>query len=371
MKIILFNTFHNGDIFFTKEFIRAIVNNNPEHNFSIACRQFYSLFSDIKDLEISERPTDFDANIKSEDIDLTKEYYIKDNILYIFSVPVINVGTREQPSMRWECNVTLECFNKYFTNVITNINSNLEEVKPKLIFNSLNKTDFLPSIFNNIKFGDLPIIVQSSLKNQCIFYYNLKPLSTSTHIDDDKLIEALAIKYSEYTIIVTKNTTIKLKNIICLYDLDIEITKETIDGKNLLFYAYIASFCPIIILKDTGGALCVFNKYTMTSSINQYIILVYCDNINKIQEKSFNISFITSMQNLIIKDNKHLIPLNKYTPADIIGEIDKIGPISPANFTSTGGRLKFTRNRKSKGKMRKNKNMRLRSRNLRCKEKNK
>jgi len=353
MRIIFFNTLHNGDLFFTKEFIRAIVKNNTAHKFYIACRQFYSLYSDIENLEVLERPDDIDFNIKSNDIDMTKQYYIKDGALYINASLASNNGTIENPQKKYYCNINLECINKYFSDIIKGVNT--LEVEPKLKYSDISSYDFIPTVLDAVKFDDLPPQIKSALATPSIFYYNLAPLSSpKTTIDDDTNIEALSQKYPTYTIICAKETTVKTKNVISLYDLDI---KETPDGKNLLINAYIASYCPIIISKDTGGALIIFNKYTMTTNFKQHVIMLYSEEGDHNLGKTFGLTFIESVKRLVIKQNKHLISLNKYNSEILLKEIEKIGPIQPPKIPlehSGGRRLASRYKRRTKKNRRKN-----------------
>jgi hypothetical protein len=336
MKIILFNTFHNGDIYFTKEFIRSIVKNNPAHKFSIACRHFYILFSDIENLEVLARPNDIDFNIKSEDIDLTKQYYIYHGTLYINVSTLLNMGTKEALSAKTFCLINLECLNKYFKDNIDGANT--LDVQPKLVFNNLKPEEFLPIIFSGMKLSDLPSEVQSILKKPCIFYYNMKSLTSNIIFgdDDDKNIESIALKYQSYTVIVPKETKLKINNVLSLYDLNI---KETPDGKNLLIYAFIASFCSVIVTKESGGALIILNKDTMKSNIEQYIIVYYSEEKGNQLKSEFGQTFIENLHKLLLKDNKHIIPLNKYDSETLLGEIEKIGPINPPilSLESSGG----------------------------------
>ena len=341
MKVILFNTFHNGDIYFTKEFIRTIVKSNPEHKFHIVCRQFYSLFSDIENLEVLERPNDVDYNIKSEDIDMTKQYYIFNEALYINVSTLLNIGTAEVKTGKVFCLINLDCLNKYFKDNIDGANT--LDIQPKLVFNNLKPEEFLPTIFAGMELSHLPLEVQTVLKGPCIYYYNMTALSSSiiTSDEDDKNIESIALKYPSYTVIVPKETKIKMKNVISLYDLNI---KETPDGKNLLVYAYVASFCSVIITKETGGALIILNKDMMNSNIEQYIIVYYSQEKEKELRNIFAQSFVENMQKLIKKDNKHLIPLAKYDAESLLIEIDKIGEIHAAKLSlnpSGGSRAAF------------------------------
>jgi hypothetical protein len=82
----------------------------------------------------------------------------------------------------------------------------------------------------------------------------------------------------------------------------------------LLYYAYIASFCPIIIIKDCGACYFIFNKYTMTTNNDQNIIF-YSTNHDDCIRKA-NVS--------IVQSNKKIIPINNYTPETFINEINKI-----------------------------------------------
>lgn len=352
MRIIFFNTLHNGDLFFTKEFIRAIVKNNTAHKFYIACRQFYSLYSDIENLEVLERPGDIDFNIKSKDIDMTKQYYIKDGALYINASLAINNGTIEHPHKKYYCNIKLECINKYFSDIIKGVN--ILEVEPKLKYSDLGSYDFIPNVLDGMKFDDLPPQIKSALAMPSIFYYNLAPLSSpKTSTDDDKNIEVLSQKYPTYTIICAKETTVKIKNVISLYDVDI---KETPDGKNLLINAYIASYCPIIISKDTGGALIIFNKYTLTTNFKQYVIMLYSEEGDYNLGKTYGLTFIESIKRLVIKQNKHLIPLNKYNSETLLKEIERIGPIQLPKIPlelSGGEHLGYKSKRRTKKNRRK------------------
>jgi hypothetical protein len=159
--------------------------------------------------------------------------------------------------------------------------------------------------------------------------------------DDNKNIEAISSKYAGYKVIVPKETTSKAENIICLLNLNI---KEDNDGKNLLIYAYIASFCPIIISQESGGAQVIFNRYTLRTNIAQYIIYYASHEREKSVIETQGISTIEAIQKLFTRDNKHLIPLFKYDTESLLGEIDKIGEIQAPTLpleSSGGSRAAF------------------------------
>jgi hypothetical protein len=174
--------------------------------------------------------------------------------------------------------------------------------------------------------------------------------------NDNKNIEAFALKYPSFTIIVPKETTVKMKNVICLYDLNI---RETEDGKNLLIYAFIASFCPVIVAKEIGGALTIFNRDMMKSTLKQHIILLYSEYLDTAIKNNFGASMLEGLHKLILQDNKHLITLSKYDSDTIIGEIDKIGEIHPYAPLPSGGSRKYNftkkRNIYMRGKRSRNK----------------
>jgi hypothetical protein len=334
MKIILFNTLHNGDQLFTKEFVRAIVDSNPAHKFFILCRQFYSLYDDIKNLEVIKRPDIKDFNTSSaKEIDYTKSYYMKDDTLYINTSLALKEADKPQVYI---CHALMnECANKEFEKIIKDINT--LNIEPKLIFNKLTPIEYTPSVFNDMKIEDLPPEIQSAIKTPCIFYYNLAMLSSShPGKDDNKNIEAISSKYAGYKVIVPKETTSKAENIICLLNLNI---KEDNDGKNLLMYAYIASFCPIIISQETGGAQVIFNRYTLRTNIPQYVIYYASQEREKSVIETQGISTTEAIQKLFTRDNKHLIPLFKYDTESLLGEIDKIGEIQAPTLPleSSGG----------------------------------
>jgi hypothetical protein len=246
--------------------------------------------------------------------------------------------------------------NKYYSDNIHGANS--LGIEPKLVFNNLSYEESLPVIFTGLKFGDLPIEVKSCLAKPCIFYFNMKPVSPwfpakdGTYPDDNKNIESIALKYPSYTIIVPKETTVKMQNVISLYNLNII---ETEDGKNLLIYALIASFCPVIVAKEIGGALTMFNRDMMKSTLKQHIILLYSEFLDASIKNTFGASMLEGLQKLILKDNKHLIPLSKYDSETILGEIEKIGTIHPPTLPLdpvSGGNRKYKRTMKRKSKVR-------------------
>jgi hypothetical protein len=351
MKIVLFNTHHNGDQFFTKEFVRTIVNSNPQHKFYMLSRQFFSLYSDIDNLEIIERPNDIGFDAIS--VDISKKYYIKDDTIYINA----GLGLKTESGNKWSCMYHMvDCMNNWFNEIINEINT--LQIEPKLIFNRLIKDNILPaaSIFKNIKFYELPKQVKLFLKNPCIFYYNLKPLSLpEIVVDDDTIIELLAKKYPIYNIIVAKETTKKMNNILSLSDINI---KESPDGKNLLLYAYIASFCSIIITKDTGGGQIIFNRFTAESNNRQYFIYMYPESHNQTYLTYGKIPYTEYLQNIFTKENKHMILLNKYDPEIIMAEVEKIGSITAAKLppdTQSGGKMHRLYKRTYKNKINKRK----------------
>jgi hypothetical protein len=339
MKIILFNTLHNGDQFFTKEFVRRIVNNNPSHDFSIICRQFYTLYGDIKNLKVITRPEIKDFNTSAaEEIDYSKKYYMKGDTLYINTSLSLKEPDKQQVYI---CQVPInECGNNEFETIINDINT--LNIEPKLVFNKLTLNEYIPSVLDGMKIDDLPPEIQSAIKTPCIFYYNLAMLSSShSGKDDNKNIEAISTKYPGYTVIVPKETTSKGQNIICLLNLNI---KEDNDGKNLLIYAYIASFCPIIISLETGGAQIIFNRYTLRTNNPQYIIYYVSQERENSIMKMTSMTTVQAKQKFFDRDNKHLVPLYKYDTETLLAEIEKIGEIQAARLpleSSGGSRAAF------------------------------
>jgi hypothetical protein len=208
---------------------------------------------------------------------------------------------------------------------------------------------------DGMKIEDLPSEIQSAIKTPCIFYYNLAMLSSShPGKDDNKNIEAISTKYPGYKVIVPKETTSKVQNLISLSSLNI---KEDINGENLLIYAYIASFCPIIISLETGGSQVIFNRYTLRTNNPQYIIYYVSEEREKrIRDEYGRGSTVEALQKLMTRDNKHLIPLYKYDTESLLAEIDKIGPINAPNIPlelSGGTRLVHRNKHRTKKNKRK------------------
>jgi hypothetical protein len=342
MKIILFNTLHNGDLFFFKEFIRAIVNNNPAHKFSMVCKQFYSLYNDIPNLEVIKRPDIIDFNTSTAaDIDYSKKYYMKNDTLYINTSFALKEPDKAQVYI---CHALMnECANNEFESIINGVNT--LNIEPKLVFKKLTPIEYTPSVLDGMKIENLPPEIQSAIKTPCVFYYNMKMLSSSHDgKDDNKNIEAISTKYPGYKVIVPKETTSKGQNVISLVNFSI---KEDINGENLLIYAYIASFCPIIICLESGGAQVIFNRYTLRTSNPQYIIYYVSEERDKGVKAAQGISTVEAIQKFLTRDNKHLIPLYKYDTESLLAEIDKIGPINAPNIPLelSGGTRSVHRNK--------------------------
>ena len=326
----------NGDLFIMKEYIRRIVDNNPDHRFSIACRTLYALFSDMN-IEVLKRPHNINFNIKSDNINISKKYYRKGDTLYI------NVGGAIITAEGRHDYAGLGDSNKWFSEMIQEVNSK-ENIEPKLIFRPLDKKEHLPSIFNNRNFNSLHQEVKEALKKPCIFFYNIE--ATWTHanvqikiaVDDNKLIEQLAIRYPSYMIIAAKETTVKLPNVLALSDVNIIMSE---DGENLILYAYIAAFCSIIIAKQTGGSeIGVSNKFIAESDTNQFIIFIYSPSPSNTEEKK-EFTMKDRLYTYVSSDKKHIIPTRKYDTESIMAEVEKIGPIGPVTLptgTTVGGR---------------------------------
>ena len=353
MKIILFNTLHNGDQLFFKEFVRAIVNNNPAHKFSMVCRQFYSLYNDVPNLEVIKRPDIINFNTSTaEDVDYSKKYYIKGGTLYINASLALKEPDKFQV---YTCHALMnECANNEFESIINGVNT--LNIEPKLVFKKLTPIEYTPSVLDGMKIDNLPPEIQSAIKTPCIFYYNIKMLSSShPGKDDNKNIEAISTKYPGYKVIVPKETTSKGQNIISLVNFSIK-EEDDPDGKNLLMFAYIASFCPIIVCLESGGAQVIFNRYTLRTSNPQYIINYLSEERENWVRKEQGISMFEALQKLITRDNKHLIPLYKYDTESLLAEIDKIGPINAPNIPlelSGGARLVHRYKHRTKKKKRK------------------
>lgn len=233
-KVILFNEAHLGDIFFSVEIIKNIVNCNPHLKISVMNKyNAYYLYSNINNIESFLTPTCYEKSKVAwemrNDIILINMWCVGGEIKSNSIIP----SSQQNRIIK----------------IIDQINSKYKNINFK--YNSLTKSELIPKL----KLSTIPDSVQKKLNNneKRIFYYNVRPRSGQYHnrnLDHDNNIIKLCNEYKEYSIIIPKSTILTYPNLICL---DNEGIIEKPDAENVVQYAQIARSCQHIILYDCGA----------------------------------------------------------------------------------------------------------------------
>jgi len=266
-KVILFQEYHFGDVFFSVEIIKNIVKCNPHLEIYIMnTENYYYICSNINNIASFLKPTNYNKNNVAWEI--------------INNIILINMWC-EGGIIKSNCICSFEQQNRLIQ-IINQINSKYTNINFK--YNSLTKSELIPQL----KLSTIPDSIQNKLNNndKRIFYYNVSPRSEqyqNKKINHNNNIIKLCNEFKEYSIIIPKSTQlaqcIKLSgkklpdnppdrdiiirnerfwqsdtvltypNLICL-DNDGIIEKP--DAENVVQYAQIARNCQHVILYDCG-----------------------------------------------------------------------------------------------------------------------
>lgn len=229
-RVILYNAFHFGDLFFSLEIIKNIVICNPHLKISVMnTESAYYLYSNINNIESFLKPTRYNNNIAWE---------MRNDIILI--------------NMWCGGGIKTSCLDpnlqqNRIIQIIDQINSKYKNINFK--YNSLEYSELIPKL----KISIIPHSIQNKLNNieKSIFYYNVRPRSGQygRNINHNNNIIKLCNEFSEYSIIIPKSTGLTYPNLICL---DNEGIIEKPDAENVVQYAQIARSCQHVILYECG-----------------------------------------------------------------------------------------------------------------------
>jgi hypothetical protein len=271
MNIIFYNSAHNGDLLFSKSFIKQFCDNNTDLNISYVMHYNSFLFSDINNLNIiipnNDDKYNYDFNgyldpIKT--INITNKLYIDyinffknnfDNNNYTIHNNNIYIKlwiancTSNYNMLDLECNIIN--INKYYNNIINNININYG-FNIKLITNF----DLLPNIpHTNI---DKFLLLKKS--NKIIFNYNY---NSNSNINHENNLIYLSQKYN--------NVNIKL---FIGNSLDLECNINNINK-----YKYINNNTNNIIINN-GFNINIISNFNLLSDIPHTNKIIFYYNYN-------------------------------------------------------------------------------------------
>jgi len=265
MKILLYNTYHNGDLFFNQSIVRTLCKKNPNHSFTVVCRYNSYIFSEIQNLTISHDVQEF---ISRE----SNLYFVIDNetiainiwIGALFMNPAITNTTL--PDL--ECNMS--GYVKAFQSVLFHIH---HELDIKIEVDEYDTMTYMPIIPKT----DMSLF-QDWYHNRdttrtYVFYYNYLPKS-GQYIpiqNHDVFVFELANIYPHHTFLIpTISPELEMK----LHESDIKNVidcykqfglHENITCDNLCALERILQVCDYSIHFDIGACFYYLNQSSITS----------------------------------------------------------------------------------------------------------
>lgn len=250
-KIILYNNFHNGDIFFSRFIVNMILEKFPELKISYKHGQKKGLLRDYNN--IVEEPLDNYCNME----DTVK---IVDSSLYINTW----YGQDNRKIMQMGGGTTLETVNIIINNILNFINEKLTfnkvDIYPSVYFSNL-KIDYIP------KYGNILICNDDSMSGQ------------SNNIDLISTIIQLSKKYKNNIFYVTKKIDFYSDNIFYVDDI-------FQNRPNLLEISYISNYSSIIIGRCSGPYSFCMTKQNILDE-HKTLIAICGDYLNGIWDRNF------------------------------------------------------------------------------------
>jgi hypothetical protein len=255
MKIYLYNLFNNGDIFFNQPIIRNLCMNNPDHEFTMFCKNNSFILSNIPRLTTQLSVSNFVKNVY--DI----YFFIDENTI------AINVWIGALAAHHNITNTTLE-----------KIECNLEEY----VFAFKNILNYIKNQHNiSIALDDYSISEFSPIlppvcidefstwydgrkdNNKLVFYYNFYPKSNQKVpvIDHDSLLKELLKEHSSIIFILPTVSQeleefIKKNGITNVMDCSKQFNcPEKVSSEALSKFQKIAEKCDYSVHFDIGGCL--------------------------------------------------------------------------------------------------------------------
>ena len=262
IKIIFYNNWHCGDIFFAQPFIKNIVEHNNEtfeyYFYCEYCDYIYtSVIPNIKNIKYETELLDIYKNIHMK-------MYIHNDFIYFDESKILLINTWIEPMFKHgliECDLIsyIRCYEIVLFNILQqhniqiNYNNDIQLAYP--IIKELNIDYFL-----NFK--------EMNKDKKIIFYYNYlqssgQRLPINTHANHNYVIERLA--QDNIVILPDKSNYTNCTDNIYFADdfLDKEnndLSEDNYNGKNLCYYATISYHSHLSIYYDIGRCFMYANQ---------------------------------------------------------------------------------------------------------------
>jgi len=239
-NIYFYNHFHNGDVFYSKEFVRDIKSKIGNSHYYI----HYNDFSILKDFDIEQ----IRDNTPDRKFSLSK----KDNNLYINTW----VGQAEAKYLKYNC--SLKSNYLIYLDIYKSLGIEIQPIG-----------FYIPSVdFNNVQKINID-------KNSILVCNNNVHSGQSDNFDFDPVIDVLSNKYKNIIFIITNDTKLNKSNIKKVKDL------LGYDMNNLLETSYISTQTDIIIGRGSGPYCFSHIKENMKNPNKTFIVFTKFENEGK------------------------------------------------------------------------------------------
>jgi hypothetical protein len=222
-KLIFYNNFHNGDIHFTREFVKDIMRKTSYDEYYFLHKRSPKLLMDIPNLKYG--PLNEKCNQDCPYSVINDETYINTHLgVYEMFVEKVN-------------DVSLYVFYDYFQIIYNRLRIPMER-----------KRYYIPSInYNSYEINGIKEYIGSNrLQNKILICNGDVHSNQSYSVDFKKLIEKLSTDYPNYHFIMTDKRDYEERNNL-FYTRDIIKTDSDLNE-----ISYLSTFCDIIIGRASG-----------------------------------------------------------------------------------------------------------------------
>ena len=246
-NIYFFNNYHNGDVFYSKEFVRDIKNKIGIDHYYIHNNDF----SILKDFDIKQ--------IKSPTPDNSLSLSTRNNDLFINSW----VGQAQSKYLLYNC--SLKSNYLIYTDIYKSLGINIEPIGfyiPKVDFEKVDKLN-IDNYFQNIKKKFILVCNNNVFSGQSI------------NFDFDPIIDHLSNIYQDTLFILTNDSRLSKSNVINVNNI------IGYNMRNLLEISYLSTKVDVIIGRGSGPFCFSHIQENMKNPDKKFISFTHQENEGK------------------------------------------------------------------------------------------
>ena len=267
-KILLYNCFHLGDLFFSQPLVRQLCMFNPHIEFELAIKYCSYLFCEIPNLKVRI----IDQHDRLEQQHNASTYFVVDTGTIAINLWIFAIAQNSWDLCHF-IEVSLPNMQKQFLSVIEKVN---REYDGRIYFPLFDLPSLLPTLPSQTDISIFQDWLTRSQYKQTILYFNYRPMSgQKVPVDDhDSFILSLSSMFPESAIIIPKvSHTLQsminqnYENIIdAEHILDCKQIEPTCE--HLCKLGKITLFCSYAIIFDIGACYFHVNNQFLQSEVN-------------------------------------------------------------------------------------------------------